>query len=138
MEITRSVDGKWLVYNSAIPTEFDTKVQAEWFEISGQSLSAIDAALALGGHMAKIDTAKAIVSAVKTLTTATDLALDLEAEYFDVGTFIDEDVAALGITASDLASCITLLQQITALMTGQVTSPSMYRSTINKVRRIVV
>ena len=86
--------------------------------------------------MAKIDTAKAIVSAVKTLTTATDLALDLEAEYFDVGTFIDEDVAALGITASDLASCITLLQQITALMTGQVTSPATYRSTLNKMRRL--
>lgn len=86
--------------------------------------------------MAKIDTAKAIVNAVKALSTPTDLATDLVAEYFDAGTFVDADVAALGITADTLAACITLLQQVDALMTGQATSPSMYRATLNKVRRV--
>lgn len=87
-------------------------------------------------YMAKIDTAKAIVKAVQSLSTATDSAADLEAEYFDAGTWADGDVAALGLTASDIASCITLLQQVEALMTNQATATAMYRSTLNKVRRV--
>lgn len=66
----------------------------------------------------KIETAKAIVKTVQSLATATDSAADLEAEYFDVGNWVDADVAALGITAAQLASCLTLLQQINLLMTG--------------------
>lgn len=86
--------------------------------------------------MAKTATAKAIVNAVQSLATATDSAGDLEAEYFDAGAFSDGDVSALGITASDLAACITLLQQVNKLMTGQATSPAIYRTTLNKVRRV--
>jgi len=63
-------------------------------------------------------------------------AADLEAEYFDAGSWADGDVSALGITAADLASCITLLQQIDALMSGSATSVAAYRATLNKVRRI--
>ena len=86
--------------------------------------------------MAKIETAKAIVRVVQSLALATDGAPDLEAEYFDVGAWTDADVAALGITAADLASCITLLQQVAALMTGGATSPAVYRTTLNKMRRV--
>jgi hypothetical protein len=85
--------------------------------------------------MARVDTAKAIVAAVKSLSLVTDTAADLEAEYFDAGTFVDDDVAAIGLTAADVASCITLLQQVNNLMTNQVTSLAMYRTTLNKVRR---
>jgi hypothetical protein len=88
--------------------------------------------------MAKIDTAKAIVAAVKSLALVTDTAADLEAEYFDAGTFVDGDVSALGLTAADIASCITLLQQMSNLMTGGATAVAMYRTTLNKVRRIVL
>jgi len=88
--------------------------------------------------MAKIDTAKAIISAVKSMATATDQATDLVSEYWDVGTFVDEDVAALGITAAQLTSCITLLEQVDKLMTNQETSSSMYRTTLNQVRRVVI
>lgn len=86
--------------------------------------------------MAKLDTAKAIVRAVQSLSLATDSAADLEAEFFDTGTWSDADVQALGLTAAELASCITLLQQVTALMTGSATSPAVYRTTLNKVRRV--
>jgi len=86
--------------------------------------------------VAKLQTAQAIVAAVKALTTPTDLATDLVAEYFDAGEFVDGDVAALGITADTLAACITLLQQVDLLMTGSATSPAMYRATLNKVRRV--
>lgn len=86
--------------------------------------------------MAKVDTAKAIVAAVKALAPTADTAADLESEYFDVGEFGDADVASLGITAADLASCITLLQQVNLLMTGGANAPAIYRSTLNKVRRV--
>ena len=89
-------------------------------------------------YMAKLDVAKAIVKVVQSLATAADASSDVEAEYFDAGTFVDADVATLGITASDLAACITLLQQISKLMTMQATTVAMYRSTVNKVRRTVV
>jgi len=88
--------------------------------------------------MAKLDTAKAIVQAVQSLAPATDSAGDLEAEYFDIGSWVDADVEALGITAADLAACLTLLQQVDKLMTNQATSAAMYRATLNKVRRAAV
>ncbi len=88
--------------------------------------------------MAKQDTAKAIIKAVQSLATATDSAADLEAEYFDAAGagWVDADVAALGITAAQLAGCITLMQQINLLMTGSAITPAMYRSTLNVVRRV--
>ena len=86
----------------------------------------------------KQDTAKAIVKAVQSLATATDSAGDLEAEYFDAAGagWVDADVVALGITAAQLAGCITLLQQVDKLMTGVATTPAVYRSTLNQVRRV--
>lgn len=86
--------------------------------------------------MAKLDTAKAIVRAVQALAPTADNAADLEAEYFDAGAWADGDVAALGITAADLAACLTLLQQFDKLMTNQATTPAIYRTTLNKVRRV--
>lgn len=90
--------------------------------------------------MAKVDTAKAIISTVQTLATATDGAADRVAEYWDAaGTgWVDGDVAPLGITAAQLTACITLLEQVNLLMTNEATTPSMYRSTLNTVRRVVV
>ena len=87
--------------------------------------------------MAKIDTAKAIVKAVKDLGPTANDAADLEAEYFDAAGagWVDADVAALGITAAQLAACLTLLQQFALLMTNQATTPSMHRATLNAVRR---
>lgn len=93
----------------------------------------------------KQDTAKAIVKAVQSLATATDSAGDLEAEYFDAAGagWVDADVAALGITAAQLAGCITLLQQIPKLMLGTIAAdghsdiaPAVYRTTLNVVRRV--
>ncbi len=83
----------------------------------------------------KFKTAEAIATAVASLATAADNAAALEAEYFDVGPFADNDVASLGITADQLAACLTLLQQVDKLMTNQATTPAMYRSTLNLVKR---
>ena len=116
MDIWQSA-GHWYVNDSGREYQFDTEQEAQLF-------------------MAKLDTAKAIVRTVQSLAQATDSASGLEAEYFDVGNWTDENVSAIGITAAQLAACLTLLQQVNLLMTGQATTPSMYRSTLNQVRRV--
>lgn len=90
--------------------------------------------------MAKLDTAKAIVRTVQSLAPATDTAGDLEKEYFDVAGagWVDADVAAIGITAAQLASCLTLLQQFGKLMTAQATTPIDNTASLNQVRRVQV
>lgn len=109
--------GYWYVNDGGREYQFDTEQEAHIF-------------------MAKLDTAKAIVRTVQSLAQATDSAGDLEAEYFDIGNWTDEDVAAIGITAAQLAACLTLLQQLDLLMTGQATTPAVYRTTLNQVRRV--
>lgn len=86
--------------------------------------------------MQKLKTAQAIVSTVQSLALATDDADNLVKEYFDAGTFTDEDLAALGITAAQLAACITLLEQVDKLMTNQATSTADFTATLNSVRRV--
>lgn len=107
-----------------------------YWSLDGQTYSYLPAGAAGEKLMAKIDTARAIVKAVQAIAPTADLASDLEAEYFDAGTFADSDLTSIGITATELAACITLLQQVAKLMTNQATSPAMYRSTLNKVRRV--
>jgi hypothetical protein len=116
MDIWQSA-GYWYANDGGREFQFDTEQEAHLF-------------------MAKIDTAKAIVRAVQSLATATDSAGDLEAEYFDIGNWTDEDVAAIGITAAQLAAGLTLLQQINLLMTGEATTPAVYRTTLNQLRRV--
>jgi hypothetical protein len=116
--------------------EFDTRPQAEWFARTGETLSAAEAAIAQGVYMAKLDTARAIVGAVKSLAQVNDLAGDLVAEYWDVGSFTDADVEALGITAAQLTACITTLEQAALFMSGGVNTPVVHRQTLNAVRRV--
>ena len=110
-------NGQWYANIGGVNYPFDTEQEARIF-------------------MAKIETAKAILRAAQSLTEVTDSASDLEAEYFDVGNWTDEDVAALGITAAQLAAGLTLLQQVNLLMTGEATTPAVYRTTLNQLRRV--
>lgn len=120
MRIYERFDGKWVLVAGALANQeypYDTQAEA---------MTA----------MSKLATATAIVQAVQSLASAADGASDLEAEYFDVGAPQDEDVTALGLTAADIAACVTLLQQVHKLMTNQATTPAAYRTTLNKVRRV--
>jgi hypothetical protein len=93
----------------------------------------------------KTETARAILRTVQSLATATDTAADLIAEYFDAAGagWVDADLASMGITAAQLAACITLLEQIPKLMLGTIAAdghsdiaPANYRATLNAVRRV--
>ena len=86
--------------------------------------------------MAKIDTARAVLWRVQQLAETADNGPDVVQEYFDVGTFTDEDVAALGITAAQLTACVTMLQQFENFMSGEAITAAVYRSTLNQVRRV--
>jgi len=109
-----------------------------WYANDGGREYQFDSEMEARIAMAKRDTAKAIVRAVQSLATATDTAGDLEKEYFDVAGagWTDADVAALGITSAQLASCLTLLQQFEKLMTGQATTPIDNTASLNQVRRV--
>lgn len=111
--------GHWYANDGGVELMFDTEQEAHQF-------------------MAKQDTAKAIIEAVQSLATATDTAGDLEKEYFDVAGagWVDADVAALGITAAQLASCITFLENFDKFMTNQVAAQADYTAVLNAVRRV--
>lgn len=131
--------GGW--YVDTPDNSFDTKPQAEWFAMSGEIVSEEQALMEIADMSQKLETAKAIVKAVQSLSTVTDTGGDLVYEYYDAGTITDDDVAALGITAAQLTSCIVLLEQVGLLMTGSINplvTPAAYRTTLNAVRRVVV
>lgn len=90
--------------------------------------------------MGKLGTAAAIVQCVQTLAPAMDVGPDLWQEYWDArnadGDFTDEDVAALGISAADLASCVTLLENLKKFFGNEAVSSDAYRVVVNKVRRV--
>lgn len=44
MEILRNGSGGWAVINGAVSAEFDTEAQARWFALTGETLSAAEAA----------------------------------------------------------------------------------------------
>jgi len=110
----------------------------QWYVNTGGQNIPFDSEQEAHQFMAKQDTARAIVRTVQSLATATDTAGDLEKEYFDVAGagWTDADVAALGITSAQLASCLTLLQQFEKLMTAQATTPLDNTASLNQVRRV--
>ena len=86
--------------------------------------------------MAKIEMAKEIVRTVQALAPVMDAGPDLIQEYYDAGSLVDEDVAALGLTAQDVISCVIVLEQIGKFANAQAVATDAYRVTINKVRRV--
>lgn len=87
--------------------------------------------------MEKIDLAKAVIWRVQQLTETMDNGPDVVQEYFDSGIiFTDSDLEPLGVTASQVISCITLLQNITKFFSGDDTLiPAVYRTTVNSIRK---
>ena len=86
--------------------------------------------------------AQQMISLHQKLSEVMDLAGAMEKEYFDRGynsagsdEIEDNDVVNLGITASNIASGITLLQQQDKFFTNQAVSAADYAVTVNMFRR---
>lgn len=91
--------------------------------------------------MAKLETARAILAMVQSLTVAADGAGDRWQEYWDLrnagGDFLDADLAPLGITAAQLSMCIGLLDAFVDFISGaDQGGAQIWRATINQVRRV--
>lgn len=126
MTIYQDAAGKWVFFDGAAKHRFDSEQEAHVF-------------------MNKLATAKFLVELVQSMAKVADNAADAIPEYFDVAGagWTDDDVAALGITAAQLAACVTFIEQIPKLMLGTIAvdghsdiAPANYRATLNAVRRV--
>lgn len=84
--------------------------------------------------------AAAVVRSVQALAAPMDVAEDTWQEFWDVvnssGAFTDEELEAMGITAAQLASCVTTLENFNKFMEGQSPANDIYRIVVNTMRRV--
>ncbi len=120
-----AADGLYHVGEAA----FETVDQAAWYAWSGQ----IKTIAEVKAIMAKLDTAKAVVSQVQGLAVPMDAAPDTFQEYWDVvnaeGAFTDAELEPLGITAAQLTACTATIEAFNTLMVAQ-------HATVNTMRRV--
>jgi len=78
-----------------------------------------------------------VMEHAQSLANIADVASDLEKEYFDAGynNMTQEDLGALNVTPAEIASIITVLQQLKKLVSNEATTPADYMASLNKVRR---
>lgn len=120
MRVYQSADGRWIFWDGVEKHYFDTQMEA---------LNA----------MAKIDLAKTIIWRTQQLIETMDNGPDVLQEYFDGGfSFVDADVAALGVTAAQVTACLTLLENAGKFFAGTSPANATYRTTVNAVRRVSV
>lgn len=108
---------------------------------SQSALSFDEAAGVFRAMASKIDFANELKAVAVGLGKAMDAAPDLYQKYFDLGynsggasELTDEDVASLGLTAAQVVSAITLLENYNKFVSGTDPASSVYRITINQVR----
>lgn len=125
---------KWHVDD--VSREFDTRAQSEWFALTGETVSTIDAERGLKTMARKLNLAKAIISPLNALAAIMDTGPDIVREFYDSGeTFTDDDVAALGVTGAQIVAGITLLENLDKFLNGESPTIAQYRVNVNALRR---
>lgn len=88
----------------------------------------------------RVSTAAAVVRSVQSLSAPMDTAGDVWQEFWDVvnssGAYNDQELEPLGITAAQLASCVTVLENFNKFVQGNSPANDVYRATINTMRRV--
>lgn len=85
----------------------------------------------------KIEIARALLRDVQAIAPVMDSARDRWQEYWDAGgSFTDEDLEPLGITAADFGDCVNFLDSFDKFMNGEEVQEQIWRVTMNKTRRI--
>lgn len=88
----------------------------------------------------RLKTAAAVVRCVQSLATPMDGAQDVWQEFWDVvngsGSYTDQELVDLGVTAAQLASCVTVLENFNKFVQGNTPANDVYRATINTMRRV--
>ena len=118
MRIYQAADGRWILWTGTAKLYFDTQMEA---------LQTMD----------KLKLAQAIIYQTQLHAKPNDEGGDVLQEYFDSGVaFTDEDVAPLGVTAAQVVSCLTLLENAAKFYNGNTPANAAYRVTVNAVRRV--
>ncbi len=119
-----SVGNQWIVFNNNIKV---------FFSADNEQGARLMANKITYGAMAQIISNR--------LANAIDEGINLENVYFDRGynsgggnDIIDADIESLGITASNLAAFITLVQQLQNFANNQTVTEADYDSTLNIMR----
>ena len=121
--VYQASDGRWLVFNNEIKSDyFNTEAEA------------VDMATKITwATQAQVD--------ATTLAQVADRLANLETVYFDRGynsggsdPIGDGDVVTLGITAAQLGSLVTLIQQLNNFLGNVAVITADYDSTLNVVR----
>ena len=118
MQIYQDALGNWIVFINDTKYRFDTESEAV--------------------QMAnKLKLAQAIIAQAQAIAPVMDEAPDVVQEFFDSGvTFADADVEPLGITAAQLVSVITMLENFNKFFAGTTPANAQYRVNVNAVRRV--
>ena len=116
----QSASGDWIVFDGVTKHRFDTEAEAYvWRESMSK----------------KTELAQAVVADVQSVAGIMDDGPDALQRYFDSGyTYTDEDLAELGITATQFTACLTLLENIDKFFGGTNPTNTVYRVTVNAVR----
>jgi hypothetical protein len=121
--VYQATDGRWLV--------FFNDIKSDYFNIESEATSM--ASKITWGTQAQTD--------ATTLAQVADRLANLESVYFDRGynsggsdPIGDIDVASLGVTAAQLGSLITLIQQLNNFLGNSAVTTADYDATLNAVR----
>lgn len=124
--VYQASDGRWLVFNNDIKSSyFNLQEDAETMAT-------------------KITWATQAQTDATTLAQVADRLANLETVYFDRGynsagsdPIADVDVVSLGITATQLGSLVTLIQELNNFLGNSAVTTADYDSTLNAVRNDV-
>jgi len=96
----------------------------------------LDTSMEVQQMTSKIQLAQAILFQTQLHARPMEENGDVWQEYWDSGvTFSDEDLEPLGVTADQIAACITLLENAGKFYAGDTPAVALYRMTINAVKR---
>lgn len=124
--VYQAADGRWLVFNNDIKSDYFT------LESEAQNMAT------------KLTWAGQAQTDATALAQVADKLANLETVYFDRGydsggsnPITNDDVISLNITAADLGSLITLIQQLNNFLGNLTVSTADYDATLNTVRNDV-
>ena len=113
----QSATGDWIIFDGTNKIRFETEGVAQM-------------------ELKKLALAQALVRNAQAIAPIMDTAPDVVQEYFDSGiTFTDQDVELMGLTAVQVVSVITMLENLNKFFAGTTPGNAQYRVTVNSVRR---
>jgi len=123
INVYQATDGRWIVFSNGIKSDYFT------LESEAQDMAT------------KLTWAGQAQADSTTLAQISDALANLESVYFDRGynsggsnPITNDDVSSLNITAADLASLITLIQQLNNFLGNSAVTTGDYDATLSTVR----